>query len=173
VNEPSDFAVEADGISKVFHQGGWGRRREVRAVADVSFRLRSGSTLAVVGESGSGKTTVARIVTGLETPSEGTVTILGRPRPAGSRTKTFREMSRQIQLVFQNPYRSLDPRQSVESAVAEFLRTHFALSREGRSARVAELLDLVGLPARVAGMLPQDLSGGQRQRVCIARALAA
>jgi oligopeptide transport system ATP-binding protein len=165
-------AVEAVGLSKTFVRGGWVRRREVHAVDDVSFRLEQGTTLALVGESGSGKTTVARMVVGLERPTSGEVRIFGEPRAARPSARERRGLASQVQLVFQNPYRSLDPRQTVGSAIDEFIRTHFDWDASRRAERVSDLLELVKLPARVAAALPGELSGGQRQRVCIARALA-
>jgi len=165
-------AVEAVRLSKTFVRGGWVRRQEVHAVDEVSFRLEQGTTLALVGESGSGKTTVARMVTGLERPTSGEVRIFGEPRPTRPNARARRDLASQVQLVFQNPYRSLDPRQTVGSAIDEFIRTHFDWDAARRSERVTELLELVKLPARARAALPSELSGGQRQRVCIARALA-
>jgi oligopeptide transport system ATP-binding protein len=165
-------AVEAVRLSKTFVRGGWVRRQEVHAVDEVSFRLEQGTTLALVGESGSGKTTVARMVTGLERPTSGEVRIFGDPRPTRPSARERRDLASQVQLVFQNPYRSLDPRQTVGSSIDEFIRTHFDWDAARRSARVTDLLELVKLPARARAALPSELSGGQRQRVCIARALA-
>lgn len=165
-------AVEAVRLSKTFVRGGWIRRQEVHAVDDVSFQLERGTTLALVGESGSGKTTVARMVVGLERPTQGEVRILGTQRATRPSARERRDLASQIQLVFQNPYRSLDPRQTVGAAIEEFIRTHFDWDEARRRARVTELLELVKLPARARTALPGDLSGGQRQRVCIARALA-
>lgn len=165
-------AVEAVRLSKTFVRGGWVRRQEVHAVDEVSLRLEQGTTLALVGESGSGKTTVARMVVGLERPTSGEVRIFDQPRPVRPSARERRELASQVQLVFQNPYRSLDPRQTVGGAIDEFIRTHFDWDVPRRSERVSELLELVKLPARVRAALPGELSGGQRQRVCIARALA-
>jgi oligopeptide transport system ATP-binding protein len=168
--------LEAKSLRKVFALrsgligGGSG---EVVAVDDVSFTLRQGESLGIVGESGSGKTTIARILVGLEQLTSGSVSVCGRPigsklRTAGARRRNAKD----IQIVFQNPYRSLDPRQTVLRSVEEPLALHTRLSRRARSARARELLDEVGLDERVAGARPQRLSGGQRQRVAIARALA-
>jgi oligopeptide transport system ATP-binding protein len=165
-------AVEAVRLSKTFVRGGWVRRDEVHAVDDVSFRLETGTTLALVGESGSGKTTVARMVVGLERPTHGDVRIFGEPRPVRPSSRERRALASQVQFVFQNPYRSLDPRQTVGAAIDEFIREHFDWDVTRRDARVADLLELVKLPSRVRTSLPGELSGGQRQRVCIARALA-
>ncbi|MCC9705379.1 ATP-binding cassette domain-containing protein [Streptomyces sp. MNU76] len=144
----------------------------VVAVDGVSFALPAGSTLAVVGESGSGKTTLARMIMGIETPTSGSVEFFGKTRPRRLRTRDRRAHARVIQMVFQNPYRSLDPRQSVGAAVDEVLRLHFDLGRPDTRARTAELFDLVRLSPTLLDALPRELSGGQRQRVCIARALA-
>lgn len=143
------------------------------AVDDVSFRVAPGQSLAIVGESGSGKTTVARMIIGLERPTEGRVMVNGHER--GWRHVTSRERrqrAREIQIVFQDPYSSLDPRMSVRACLDEVLRLHFDWPAPERAARVETLLDQVGLDRRQADALPRALSGGQRQRVAIARALA-
>ncbi|GAA2814772.1 hypothetical protein GCM10010441_44300 [Kitasatospora paracochleata] len=143
----------------------------VRAVDDVSFTLSAGGSLGIVGESGSGKTTTARIVVGLEQADTGEVTVRGRPRHGRARGRAERlARAREIQMVFQDPYLSLDPRITVEAALRETLRLHFPHLDHAR--RIAELLDQVGLGTRAADALPRHLSGGQRQRVAIARALA-
>lgn len=144
------------------------RRRygAVTAVDDVSFDLPAGGSLGLVGESGSGKTTTARLLLGLERADAGTVLVAGRPLAALDR----RARARLIQIVFQDPFGSLDPRLAVREALSEVLRLHFP--HEPRGPRVDELLDQVGLGRREAGALPRELSGGQRQRVAIARALA-
>ncbi|WP_037623658.1 ABC transporter ATP-binding protein [Streptomyces aureus] len=144
------------------------------AVDDVTFSLPEQGSLAIVGESGSGKTTTARMIAGLETPSGGTVAVAGAERgPGRPRPRARRARGRRIQMVFQDPYSSLDRHQRVGDAVAEAVALHQDLPAAGRRARVAELLDLVGLDERQARSLPKALSGGQRQRVAIARALAA
>jgi ABC-type glutathione transport system ATPase component len=144
------------------------------AVDDVSLDLAAGQSLAIVGESGSGKTTIARMIVGLEPPTRGTIIACGhdRSRPARS-ARLRRRRGREVQIVFQDPYTSLDPRQSAQAAVDEVLRLHYGWPADRRSARVAELTELVGLDARQARAVPRTLSGGQRQRVAIARALAA
>lgn len=166
--------IEVRGLFKTFgsHRLG-GRGEAVTAVRDVSFRLETGSTLALVGESGSGKTTVARMIVGLETPSRGEIECFGRRRTVRPSTRERREFGRRVQMVFQNPYRSLDPSQPVGAAIGDVLRLHTQLDPAARSVRIAELLELVRLTDSVASALPRQLSGGQRQRVCIARALAA
>ncbi|WP_433436934.1 ABC transporter ATP-binding protein [Nonomuraea sp. CA-141351] len=136
------------------------------AAADVSFTLAPGGSLGLVGESGSGKTTIARMLVGLVTPDSGTITVNGRERAGRGKAARLRR-AREIQMVFQDPYLSLDPRLTA----AECLRTALRLHGKDRS-RVSELLDQVGLGTREAGARPHQLSGGQRQRLAIARALA-
>lgn len=143
----------------------------VRAVDDVSFTLPEGGSLGIVGGSGSGKTTTARIVVGLERADEGEVRLRGRVRAARARGRAERlARAREVQMVFQDPYLSLDPRTTVDRMLRETLRLHFP--DRDPAPRVRELLDQVGLGTRAAGALPKALSGGQRQRVAIARALA-
>ncbi|MEU8137544.1 ABC transporter ATP-binding protein [Streptodolium elevatio] len=144
------------------------------AVDDVSLTLPEGGSLAVVGESGSGKTTTARMIAGLEAPSGGHFAVGGEPRrPGRVGGAERRTRARQIQMVFQDPYSSLDRRQRVRDAVAEAVRLHRPGNGAAVDDRVAELLGLVGVDERQARSLPKGLSGGQRQRVAIARALAA
>jgi ABC-type glutathione transport system ATPase component len=144
------------------------------AVDDVSFAVPDGGSLAIVGESGSGKTTVAKMIVGLERPTSGTITACGHDRSQPARSaRDRRRRGAEAQIVFQDPYTSLDPRQSAAEAIDEVLRLHHGWDRTRRAARVAELAALVGLDERQARALPRSLSGGQRQRVAIARALAA
>ena len=158
--------LEARGLTKRFG--------DVLAVDDVSFTLAAGGSLAIVGESGSGKTTVARMVVGLERPTSGTILSKGVDRSVPARAAAERKRrGREIQIVFQDPYSSLDPRQSAMSGLDEVLRLHHAWDPARRRDRSMELLGLVGLDTRQGNALPHDLSGGQRQRVAIARALAA
>ncbi|MGH3277183.1 MAG: ABC transporter ATP-binding protein [Streptosporangiaceae bacterium] len=158
--------LEAAGLRKEFG--------DLVAVDDVSFAIPAGRSLAIVGESGSGKTTIARMIVGLERPTAGVITACGRDRSRPARSaRDRRRRGSEVQIVFQDPYTSLDPRQSAEAAIDEVLRLHHAWPAERRRARVAELIDLVGLDARQARALPRALSGGQRQRVAIARSLAA
>jgi peptide/nickel transport system ATP-binding protein len=142
--------------------------RSLKAVDDVSLGLTRGDVLGVVGESGCGKSTLLRLMLGLLEPSLGTVTLDGTPVAKQGR----RALARKIQLVFQDPYSSLNPRRTVAAIVEQPLRVHRLGDAAARKARVRELLDLVGLPARLLHSYPGQLSGGQRQRVAIARALA-
>ena len=140
------------------------------AVDDVSFCLAPGGSLGIVGESGSGKTTTARILVGLERATAGQVLLDGTVIAAPSKQER-RARARRIQMIFQDPYQSFDPRLTIEESIAEPLRLHFGLDGASRKQRVAELCDQVGLSTRQAGALPRNLSGGQRQRAAIARAL--
>ncbi|MEO5661972.1 MAG: ATP-binding cassette domain-containing protein [Nocardioides sp.] len=165
-------ALRVEHLSKTYLPGTRLRPRPpVVAVDDVSFALPERSTLAIVGESGSGKTTVARMLMGLEVPTSGSIEFQGRPLSVRT-AKDRRSHARSVQMVFQNPYRSLDPRQKVGASLEEVLTLHTSLSASERRTRSRELFELVRLDARLLDSLPSDLSGGQRQRVCIARALA-
>jgi len=139
----------------------------VEALRGVSFTLRAGRSLGIVGESGSGKSTLARLVMALEVPSEGSVRLLGRDLHALPRTE-LRAARRDFQMVFQDPYGSLDPRQRVGRIVAEPL---VGVDAADARRRVGEALDAVGLRASDAAKYPHEFSGGQRQRIAIARAL--
>ncbi|MFD0473421.1 dipeptide ABC transporter ATP-binding protein [Nonomuraea thailandensis] len=139
-------------------------RRPFRAVDGVSFEVARGTTHALVGESGSGKTTTARMVARFAPPTSGTISIAGAP--------DGRRFRRHVQLVYQNPYGSLDPRQSIGEIIGEPLRNFGLGDRQARQARIADLLERVALPGEVRARRPRELSGGQRQRVAIARALA-
>lgn len=147
------------------------RNRAVRVVHGVSFRLRAGQTLGLVGESGSGKSTTALAVLGLIPSSGGSIRILD-DELTGMRGRARRRMRKHIQLVMQNPYSSLNPRMSVGALLAEPLAIFGVPGGRTKQDRIAELLEMVGLPAAFAERYPHQLSGGQRQRVSIARALA-
>ncbi|HVP01452.1 MAG TPA: ATP-binding cassette domain-containing protein [Solirubrobacteraceae bacterium] len=162
----SEPVLEARGLRKEYG--------ELVAVDDVDLRVPEGGSLAIVGESGSGKTTVARLIVGLSAPTAGTIIACGRDRSAPARSaRERRRRGREVQIVFQDPYSSLDPRKTAEQALDEVLRLHRGGSRAERAERVRELAELVGLDERQARALPRALSGGQRQRIAIARALAA
>ena len=145
----------------------------VRAVDGVSFDVHRGETLGIVGESGCGKSTTARLVVRLETPTSGSIE-LGGTDLAGLDGRALRAARRRVQLVFQDPQASLNPRLDVGRTLTEVLQVHRlgGGTTAGRQRRVEELLSMVGLPGALAGRYPHQLSGGQRQRVGIARALA-
>ncbi len=145
--------------------------RPVRALRNVSLRIDKAERLGIVGESGSGKTTLARIVLGLTRASDGKVSVLGRNVTAHS-ADDRRFIHRNVQMVFQDPMSSLNPRKRVRDIIALPLRAQRVGTAATRALRVAELLDSVGLPQRLLNARPAQLSGGQRQRVGIARALA-
>ena len=165
--------LEAEALSVRFAVGrGMFRPRQyVRAVSDVDLVLLPGETLALVGESGSGKTTFARALLGLVGHSAGTIRFGGTDTSTMTRRET-QAMRRVVQMVFQDPFGSLDPRLPVADIIAEPLRIHRIGSRAEHRERVAELLGLVGLPGDAANRYPHQFSGGQRQRIAIARALA-
>jgi peptide/nickel transport system ATP-binding protein len=150
-------------------------RQVVHAVDGVSFEIERGTTLALVGESGCGKSTVARLLVGLYEPSAGAIHFDGQllNGPKGLLGAARRTLQRRLQMIFQDPYASLNPRWTVADIVAEPLREHALVAgREAQRARVAELLQQVGLAAADAAKYPHQFSGGQRQRISIARALA-
>ncbi|WP_338703023.1 ATP-binding cassette domain-containing protein [Streptomyces sp. Q6] len=158
-------ALEAVGLRKTFG--------DLVAVDDITVTLARGASLAVVGESGSGKTTTARMIAGLEPLTAGTLRLDGRVPPGrGAKSAERRRFARCVQMVFQDPYASLDRHQRVADSIGEVLSLHTELRGEALRRRTAELLDQVGLGARQARSLPRSLSGGQRQRVAIARAVA-
>ena len=147
------------------------RERRVRAVDGVSFALETGGSLALVGESGCGKSSVARALLGLEAPRSGSIR-LGGEELAASAQRRSAAARRRMQIVFQDPYASLDPRQTVRQVLTEPLDVHAIGARRERAGRAAALLDVVGLDASYLARYPHELSGGQRQRIAIARALA-
>ena len=144
---------------------------EVKAVDDVSFEIPEGKTLGLVGESGSGKSTTGYCVLQLIKPTSGSVEFMGKQLTELGR-EPLRKMRREMQIVFQDPYSSLDPRMTVGDIVAEPLTVHGVGSRRSRRARVRELLEVVGFDPGYTNRYPHEFSGGQRQRIGIARALA-
>ncbi|WP_020416047.1 ABC transporter ATP-binding protein [Amycolatopsis sp. ATCC 39116] len=158
--------IDVRGVTKTFTVGG----RALRAVDDVSFTVGAGTTHALVGESGSGKTTAIRLLLGLERADSGRIEVAGEEVTGGSHT-ALRSVRRHLQLVYQNPYTSLDPTWKVERLVREPLDRFRVGTRRERADRVREALDAVGLADELRGRKPAALSGGQRQRVAIARAL--
>jgi oligopeptide transport system ATP-binding protein len=170
VSEP---ILVAEHLTRDFRVAGGrhGPARRLRAVEDVSFTISAGETLGVVGESGCGKSTLGRMVLRLIAPSAGEIRFLGQDITHLSE-HALRPLRRHLQAVFQDPISSLNPRMRVGDIIAEPL-INLGMRHSGRRERVAELLDLVGLPADAAGRYPHAFSGGQRQRIAIARALAA
>ncbi len=151
---------------------GTGGRPPVRALRGVSLEVPSGGTLGIVGESGCGKSTLARLLVGLEAPSRGGAEVDGVPVTTRAGDARL-QLARRIQLVFQDPFSSLDPRRTVGRTLAEVLQVHrLGEGADGRRQRVTELLEMVALGTRFADRYPHELSGGQAQRVAVARALA-
>jgi peptide/nickel transport system ATP-binding protein len=169
-------AVPPSGSSLLDVAGLEARYRNSRAhgpaVEDVSFSIRRGQCVALVGESGSGKSTVGRCLAGLHIPSAGTITFDGDSLAGAARARSS-EHRRRIQIVFQNPFESLNPRHRVRSSIERPLRVLRRLDRAAAEKEVGELLERVRLPSRLGDRFPVELSGGERQRVAIARALAA
>lgn len=167
--EKSEHIITVDHLIKEFKLP---RKKEMfKAVDDVSFSVKRGTTLAIVGESGSGKSTVANMVLHLLKPTSGKVFYEGRDTST-FKAKDLLGFRRHVQPVFQNPYGSLDPMYSIFRSIEEPLRIHKIGDKKWRANRVKELLDMVEMPASVMGRYPNELSGGQRQRIAIARAMA-
>jgi|TARA_A100001391_G_scaffold193190_1_gene168129 oligopeptide/dipeptide ABC transporter ATP-binding protein len=146
-------------------------KRQVHAVDDVSFEIARGEVVGLVGESGSGKTTIGRTIMRLTDPTEGEIVYEGTDI-ASLPERDMMAFRRKIQMVFQDPFASLNPRRKVGELIAEGMEIHGIGTRKEREAEVARLLELVGLPADAAQRFPHEFSGGQRQRIGIARALA-
>lgn len=163
--------LSANDISVFFPKKAGRKILTVRAVDKVSFSVHKGETFGLVGESGSGKSTAGNAAIGLQSLSAGEVRYQDQPMPARNDPR-WRELRRQLQIVFQDPYSSLNPRRTVGQALAEPLLLHKLVDRPALDGEVARLLELVGLTPEMADRYPGALSGGQRQRVGIARALA-
>ncbi|WP_024519313.1 ABC transporter ATP-binding protein [Bradyrhizobium sp. Tv2a-2] len=163
--------LEANELGKVYRERSFlGKAREVKAADDVTLTLRKGRTLGIVGESGSGKSTVARCIVRLIDPTSGGIRLVGREISELSR-RLLRPHRQRIQMIFQDPYRSLNPRITTGESIAEG-PINYGVQREKALARARELLELVGLPGDAVSRYPHQFSGGQRQRIAIARALA-
>jgi len=167
--------LEIRNLIKVFPRGesifGGGPGGEIRAVDEISLDIQSGETLGLVGESGSGKSTLGRLVLRLIEPTSGEIGFEGRDLLAAGHAE-MRRLRRDMQIIFQDPFGSLDPRMRVEDVIGEPLIIHEAMSSSVRRTRVAELLGAVGLDQSAMRRFPHEFSGGQRQRIGIARALA-
>jgi peptide/nickel transport system ATP-binding protein len=167
----SPVVLQTRRLSKTYSDRGWfSRRREVRAATDVNLEVRKGQTLGIVGESGSGKSTVARCIVRLIEPSGGEIR-LGGVDLARMRPRALRPLRHRVQIVFQDPYRSLNPRRSVGEAIIEG-PLNYGVARKEALERARRLLELVRMDPAVLERYPHQFSGGQRQRICIARALA-
>jgi dipeptide transport system ATP-binding protein len=166
------IVLKAKGLTRDYavKRGVFTKQAIVHALADVSFDLESGKTLAVVGESGSGKSTLARLITMIETPTAGALTINGIDLSTASAADR-KALRREVQIVFQNPYGSLNPRQTIGDALEEPLIVNTSMSHADRQKAVADMMKRVGLRPEFADRYPHMFSGGQRQRIAIARAL--
>ena len=166
-----DPLLDARGLSKTFSSGRGGSRREVRAVVDVDIAVEAGQTLGLVGESGSGKSTTGRILLRLVEPDAGSATFRGEDLFA-LRGGELRAMRRHMQLIYQDPFSSVDPRFRARDVVAEPWVIHGLFDRAERRRRADELLERVGIDPALGDRRPSSFSGGQLQRIGIARALA-
>lgn len=169
MNAVDDTALELCALTRVYKlkRGLFRAPAEIKAVNNVSLRIRKGETLGLVGESGCGKSTLAKMLLGLLAPSSGNVLVNGKEIDPSRR----KALARAVQPIFQDPYSSLNPRRTVADIVGVPLRLHDVGTHAEQKKRVKEMLDLVGMPERTHSQYPNQLSGGQRQRVAIARAL--
>ena len=167
-HDTQDTVLEVINLKKYFQ---FGRRAVLKAVDDVTFSVRKGEVFGLVGESGCGKTTAGRTIVGLYSPTGGKILYKGEDTSTlkGAELKRFK---RRVQMIFQDPYASLDPRMTVGDIIGEALDIHSLARGKERLARIHELLSIVGLSAEHANRFPHEFSGGQRQRIGIARALA-
>ncbi len=174
--ESGDHIIEATNLSVYFDVSGlrWfgGRRRVIRAVDNQNFHIVRGETLGLVGESGSGKSTAGRALVRLNQPAEGSSIRFNDQELIGLARDELRQVRRKMQMIFQDPYSSLNPRMTVREIISEPLEVHGFGNRKEISSRLSELASLVGLPETALTRYPHQFSGGQRQRIGIARALA-
>lgn len=167
-SEKQEKLITLDHISKYFYVG---KKQTLVAVNDISLDIYKGETLGIVGESGCGKSTLGRVVVGIYRPTKGRLLYRGKEVNL-KHTKDRYNYSEKVQIIFQDPYASLDPRMTVGTIISEGMEIHKMYNREGRQKRVYELLEMVGLNREHANRFPHEFSGGQRQRIGIARALA-
>lgn len=165
----TEFPLECRDVSRTFlvGKGLFSEKKTLKAVQNISLKVRRGEVLAVVGESGCGKTTLAKMLLGLLQPSSGEIFMEGMP----INEVDIRQIARHVQPVFQDPYSSLNPRKTIESIVSLPLKVHNIGDKESQRKRVEEVLEMCEMPKRLVHSYPSQLSGGQRQRVAIARAL--
>lgn len=171
--EAAGALVSAQAVTKIFYprRGTFGKKVAVAAVAEVDLEIRRGETFGVVGETGSGKSTLGRLILGLEQPSSGEITLDGLSINEFSR-RQWKDMRRRVQVVFQDPYESLNPYMTVGEILEEPFRIHGMYDAVATPLKVRRLLELVGLPQTVLARSPSEFSGGQQQRIAIARALS-
>lgn len=163
--------LEVKGVSKRYVSKS--KDRTIQALSDISFEVEEGKILGIVGESGCGKSTLSRIIAGLEAPDSGEVLVSQAPHPVISKY-VMKDKQRSVQLVFQDPYSSLNPRQPIFKAIEEVVGIYgHNLAADAQETRIIDLLSRVGISRDMANRYPHQFSGGQRQRICIARSLAA
>jgi oligopeptide/dipeptide ABC transporter ATP-binding protein len=167
----ADILLSVEGVKRYYPMRSRGVTTFVKAVDGVDFAVHSGETLGLVGESGCGKSTLGRLILRLEPPTAGTIRFSGVDLTVLSK-KELKAFRREVQIVFQDPYSSLNPRKKIRNIVGEAFRIHRLYDTSERENRIRELLQVVGLRPEYADRYPHEFSGGQRQRICIARALA-